>query len=244
MDTEKIEEETSQEEPLAEPTLKETLNEEPEMEPAEEPVEEPSETPTEQEHAPQLDPDKDDLELFKSVREEVGEKRFDGLMSSWQKDRRELLELKEKPQPKAELEEPPKNAGDDAWLEYLDKKLEQKRTDRVRTEEEATKKEMDALLIEFPNLSVEKIANVAAEYSEEGKGMIPFRTAAKILSNLEKNQESTKALAAEEAKKKKLTGGIAGKAGAEAPVGLRRYDAKKDAGKSFDQLVEEAKKEM
>jgi len=242
MNTEKIEEETSQEEPLAEPSLKETLDEEPLEEPAEEPVEEPSETPTEQEPAPQPDPNKDDLELFKSVREEVGEKRFDGLMSSWQKDRRELLELKDKPQPKAELEEPPKNAGDDAWLEYLDKKLEQKRTDRVRTEEEATKKEMDALLIEFPNLSVEKIANVATEYGEDGN--ISLRTAARILSNLEKNQDAGKALAAEETKKKKLTGGIAGKAGAEAPVGLRKYDAKKDAGKSFDQLVEDAKKEM
>src|SRR3990167_5171092 len=89
---------------------------------------------------PSPEPDKEVLDLFKSVKEEVGEKRFDGLMSSWQKDRGRLTQLEKDLASYREKGEEKEKNQDEKWLEYLDTKLSERRNRREMEEERRIKK--------------------------------------------------------------------------------------------------------
>ena len=191
--------------------------------------EEPKEAPKE----PQT-PDQETLELFKSIREEVGEKRFDGLMGAWQRDRTELSKLRESGQqtPKTDVEK------DDALIEYLDTKLEARKTIREQAIQNAVRQEVDEARTIYPNYTEKQLLETANSLSS-GSRTASIMTAAIHLAKLDEAVKAKGQLTAEESARKQKAGTIAGRSGVQTTAGVRPYDPEKDKDKSLDELVDE-----
>ena len=188
-------------------------------------------------------PDQETIDLIKSVREEVGEKRFNGLINNWNRDRQELLKYREK-ESKTSQETSKGAEGDDALIDYLDKKLDEKRVARERAVQEAVKSEVDEVRKAFPQFTEQQLLETANDLSAEGRPA-SIMTAAIHLDKVEKALQTKGNLTAEEIQKKKAAGTLAGRSGYQAnQSGLKPYNPEKDKGKSIGELWDDAKEEL
>lgn len=207
--------------------------------------------PQEPTPAPDETPDEEHIKLFKEVKAEVGAKRFDGLMSAWQADRRGRIEAEDKvdslsKQPVKETLTPtptPKaNASDEAWLEYLDKQLSDRRSQREAEEDTKIATELKAVQRDFPTFTNQELIDTAIKYG--GDKPISLAAAAQILTDIKAGSKVGAENANAEIVRKKLAGGLGGKTGVETKSGLKAFDPTKDSGKPYEQLIQEAKEEI
>jgi len=185
------------------------------------------ETETKTEETPKAEPakaeynhDAETLEFFKSVRAAVGGKRFDGLMSAWQRDRGKLKTYEEKPT------EAKSETSDDALIDYLDKKLEEKRIAKERAVQEAVEKECSEVRTVYPQFSEKQLFETANELSSEGRPA-SLMTAAIHLAKIEQAIQAKGKLAAEEIEKKNKAGTIAGRSGLQTGTGIKNMTRKR-----------------
>jgi hypothetical protein len=205
-------------------------------------TQESSEVSTETKEAvkPENTPDAETIALIKSIREEVGDKRFNGLMSSWQKDRSDLLKYREKEKTPSTTSQ---DGNDDALIEYLDKKLEAKRLAREQELQSAAQKEVDEARTIYPQFSETQLFETANKLSTPGKP-VSLMTAAIHLSELDNAIKTRGQVTADEIAKKQKAGTIAGRSGVQNSTGIRKYDPEKDSKKSIGELIEEGFKDF
>ena len=156
---------------------------------------------------------KDQVPSEEDTKEEYTKERFDGMMSSWQKDRRDLLDL----QADKEKQSQPKNQ-EDVWVDYLFNKIEAKRKTKDAEEDVAAKRELEEVKVAYPGLESDNILNTAIKYKTD------LRTAANILEDIKSSQESGRSLTEGEIARKRKASSIAGKPGASSKPGLTPYD--------------------
>ena len=222
--------------------LEDILEEEKEETPQEEVPKEPTVSP-------------EALELFNSVREEVGEKRFDGLMSAWQEDRRRMLNLEEElgslrtEQETAALEKTAakieKPVEGEEWIDYLRTRMKDRDLEEQRLEDEYVATELNAALSDFPGLSDEEILRFAVKHSDDENNPMSLYTAAEILTEMREGGKTAKELIAEEQRRKREAAtGISGGTEITTPPGLRPWREEKDKGKSLRDLGREGSEEL
>lgn len=160
-------------------------------------------------------------------------KRFDGLMSAWQEDRRARLALEQKV---SQIENAQKSAQvnpEDQWLEYIDTKLLERQKKRQQDEEEAARQELERVSSYHSELNREDILNAAIKYKTD------LNTAAEFLEDLKNTSRTTKDLTAKELARKARAGKFGGKASGTQSSGLSKYDPKLSFDENFDKGMRE-----
>jgi len=149
--------------------------------------------------------------------EQYTKERFDGLMSAWQKDRQTMLDLKKEFESIKTAQQPQKSQ-DDVWIEYLDKKLAERKSAREATETAQAQRELDEVTTLYPDLDSKAILDRAIKYK------ITLKAAAEVLKDIKQSQEAGKNLNQEEVKRKQTAGKIGGKPSPVSKGGLSAYD--------------------
>uniref|UniRef100_A0A6H1ZW30 Scaffolding protein n=1 Tax=viral metagenome TaxID=1070528 RepID=A0A6H1ZW30_9ZZZZ len=163
---------------------------------------------------------------------EYTKERFDGLMSSWQKDRKRMLELEEEAVRIKETKKP--EDKEEAWIDYLDEKLQSRAKRREESEIETNRRERERVETAYPNLKIDQVIETAGKYGTD------LATAAQVLQDSLIGQKTAKTVAGQEQQRKKLAGKIGGKPGAVQKPGLTKYDP----NLSFDENVEKGLEEL
>ncbi len=162
---------------------------------------------------------------------EYTKERFDGIMSAWQKDRQTMLDLRKEVDGIKETQKP-KNQ-DDVWLDYIDKRLGEKRAARDAAETAQAQQELDEVSVTYPGLSPKAILDRAIKYK------ITLKAAAEVLTDINKSQETGKNLNQDEIKRKQTAGKIGGKPSGSPKKGLTSYDPKLSLRENIEKGVQE-----
>lgn len=181
-------------------------------------------------------------EPSKEVPQEYTKERFDGLMSAWQKDRKDMLTLKEEVENIKKAQQP-QESKDRIWMRYLRDGIKKIDAEEQTKGNQVAEAELEQVSMANPDLDKKAILDTAIAYGEEGH-QINLATAARILRDIQSGVKTTRSLTAEEIARKKSAGKIAGKPGGILKAGLRAYDAQKDKGKRPEELMEEGLKEL
>lgn len=205
------------EETPAEP-VEETL-EETEESTEEAQVEESSEQQQEEEQKPKEEP------------QEYSKERFDGLMSSWQEDRRRMLKLEEDLATTKQPAQPEKK--EEKWLGYIFDKLDERNSAKQQTELQSNLREKQEVQTAYPNLDINKVVDKAGSYG------VSLITAAKILQDTQSGQKVNQTLQQADTQRKKDAGKIAGKPGVPIKPGLSKYDSKLSFEDNFEKGLKE-----
>ena len=171
---------------------------------------------------------------------EYTKERFDGLMSSWQEDRRRMLELEKELRESQQQTPPEQNNPMDAWLDWLEGEQEKRKTRKEEEEDAEIEDELEEVSTEFPNLDPDEILEVAIRYSPDRGEAISLHQAAEILLAIKSGQF----IREEELGRKEKTGTMGGKPGVPETPGMKPYEPSKEGRKSYQQLIEEGKKEL
>ncbi len=165
---------------------------------------------------------------------EYTKERFDGLMSSWQKDRLELQELKTAVDEIKSRQLQPQVSDEERWFEYIDTKLQERRKIKETAEEESARKELEQITTAYPDLKEEKVLETAIKYKTD------LKTAAEVLKDMQGIGDTKTKIVREEEEKKRKAGMVAGSGGVSSPKGLTGYDSKL----SLKENIERGKQEL
>ena len=193
--------------------------------PLEEVVETPPEEVPEEIIKPEEEPSK-----------EYTKERFDGLMSAWQKDRQDMLDLKKEVEG-IKTAQTPKNQ-EDIWVDYLFDKIKNKEKANEEAEDKAAQQELAEVSASNPDLKKDSILETALKHK------VNLSTAAGILREIQTGTAANSNLTAAELARKKSAGKIGGKPGGTTIAGIKPWDAEKDKGKRPEELMEEGLKEL
>jgi len=200
--------------------------------------------------------DEDDPKLYDK---DHPKKRFDGVFNAWQNDRRKLQDLEKQIK---ELKDNPGDKSPDAQASELNSLAQQVAKIIKDSEVDSRKQEDDLVRKEVDNM-YEKSATNPKEYGDfDHKVVIPFMLdlAKKGIdvvnidqgyalwkmqqTGTSKAQEKAKLNAKKELDRKKGAGAKTGGKASADTAGLRKYNAKEDKGKSYQELLEDGMKEM
>ena len=196
------------------------------------------ESPEEEEKKPE-EPSEEEVQ-------EYTKERFDGLMSAWQSDRQKMLEIEKELSDLRKSQQPqtPAATAEEQYINYLGQKLDDRRKKVENEEDEMVEMELKQVANINPDLDPDEILETAIKYSPTRGEAIPLDVAAGILRDIKTGQGIKTSLKETEEERKRRVGALAGRPGAGEKIGIKPYEPEKEGRKSYEQLIEEGKKEL
>ena len=164
---------------------------------------------------------------------QYSKERFDGLMSSWQRDRQQLLELQKEVEKIKDSQKPAEKSKEDVWIDYLAKKIDEKNKSIEAGETAKAQRELDEVKMLYPDLDSKAILDRAIKYE------ITLNAAAKVLKDMKTNQEAGKTISQKDLLRKQTAGKIGGKPSATSAKGLTPYDKNLSLAENIEKGVKE-----
>ncbi|HEB13669.1 MAG TPA: hypothetical protein ENI13_01670 [candidate division CPR3 bacterium] len=168
-------------------------------------------------------------DLIEGVKEEVGEKRFDGLMAAWQRDRRDLQKLQNQP-PQAPSQEttPPAQSQDKAFGDYVYKEVKTREGVERMASDEAARKELEEATKIYPKIPQTSLLDTALKYR------VNLTTAGQIIQDQAAGSKATQTVAEQDQSRKSKAGKVGGKSATDKSKGISKYDPKLSMEENID----------